>query len=202
MEIIETIVSCTFAELNAEQKTAAVEYMRDSFINDSDTFWAEYSIEDMQERIADFGITDSNIEWSGFGVQGSGASINSDCIDIETFLRKSRQWSKFRCVHKLIQDKELTFKVLRNSHHYVHEYTVSADYNIEYYVDCTSKHDDAANEISSLLTEQIRDWSKEVYNSIEKEYEYQCSDECLIDQIAANEYCFKVNDYGDVLGLV
>lgn len=202
MEIINVIKSCTFAELNEEQKKQACEVMRDIEHQDSDCSWAQDQTDYLKEQLVEYGITDAQIQWSGFSSQGDGASISTDHVAIEKFLRKVKSWTKFRALHKLIADEQLSLKVYRGNHRYSHEYCVSGDLQFYWSADYTEKQMQLGTELESLLTDTIRDLSRGLYKSLESEYEYRLTDEALTEMIECNDYKFSVDSTDKVLELL
>lgn len=202
MNVIDTIYSKSFDELNEEQKEKAIDVMRELDRHDSDPFWAQLINEDKRELMDnEYGFTDTVIHYSGFCSQGDGASISTESIDAETFLRKIKAWSKFRVLHKHFNDGNITLKIARNDHRYSHENTVYGVVDLNYYTEFTAKQEEKAEELETLLTETIRDLSRQHYQVLSDENDYQNSDEALIESINANDYNFKVNSTGNVLGL-
>jgi hypothetical protein len=202
MEIINVIKSATFAELNDEQKKQACEIMRDIEISDSNCSWADDEVDYLKEQLVEYGITDANVQWSGFGSQGDGASVSTDHVNIEKFLRKVKSWSKFRALHKLIADEQLSLKVYRGNHRYSHEYCVSGSLQFYWSADYTNKQMELGTDLENLLTEVIRDLSRGLYKSLESEYDYRLTDEALTEMIECNDYQFSVDSNEKVLELL
>lgn len=197
--VIDTIRAIPFVGMTTSQKAAAIAYMREHGDHD----YSDFIIEEWKSKLSvEYGITEAEILFSGFWSQGDGASISTGYyIDLEVFLRKVKKWSKFKAIQKAIHDEEISVKVDRLPSLYVHENTVSANIFMDYSIDWTTKQGAAANGLEELVTEEIRQLSKQVYAELEKEYEYRQTDEAITDMIECNDYSFKVNDNGDVLGI-
>ena len=66
---------------------------------------------------------------------------------------------------------------------------------------CQGNGEDADNELPAgqwkeacdSLIETARDYMRWIYKQLEKEYDYQNSDECVDENILANEYTFEIN---------
>lgn len=202
METINVIKSATFAELNADQKVQACEIMRDIEQRDSNCDWANNETDYIKEQLVEYGINDAYIQWSGFGSQGDGASISTDNVNIEKFLRKVKAWTKYRALHKLIADEQLSLEVYRGNNRYCHEYCVSGNLQFYWSADYSTKQMDLGTELENLLTETIRDLSRGLYKSLEAEYEYRLTDEALTEMIECNDYNFSVDSTGTVLALL
>lgn len=201
--IIDVITSVSYADLNEAQKERAIEIMRDLENQDTTPFWASYVTDEWKEKLdTEYGITDADIQWSGFSSQGDGASISTDYyIDIEKFLRKCKAWSKFRVLHAIVEREEIHAKVNRSSSRYSHENTVSGSVELDYNIDWTSKQEETAERFEEFLTETIRELSCKLYRQLDDENDYQQSDEALWATIEANEYNYAVNQAGEVLNI-
>ena len=201
--IIDVITSVSYADLNEAQKEKAIEIMRDLENQDSTPFWSTCILDDWKADLeTEYGITEAVIYWSGFSSQGDGASISTDYyIDIEKFLRKCKVWSKFRVLHNIVDREEIHAKVERSSSRYSHENTVGGSVELDYNIDWTSTQEANAERLEEFLTDTIRDLSRTLYRELEKENDYQQSDEALWETIKANEYNYAVNQAGEVLNI-
>lgn len=199
--IVNTIFAKSFDELNEEQKAKAIEIMRNIENQDSTPYWSTYLVNDMKDQLVQYGIDDSEIQWTGFCSQGDGASISTDDINPEKFLRKVKAWTKFRNLRKFIANDTLSIAVSRGNHRYSHEYCVSGEVNICYSEEVTATQARAVEELQALVTEVIRDLSRTLYKDLEKENDYHDSDEALTELINANDYQFEVDEFGEVLKL-
>lgn len=201
--IIDVITSVSYADLNEAQKERAIEIMRELENQDTTPFWASYVTDEWKEKLdTEYGITEADIQWSGFSSQGDGASISTDYyIDIEKFLRKCKAWSKFRVLHAIVEREEIHAKVNRSSSRYSHENTVSGSVELDYNIDWTSKQEETAERFEEFLTETIRELSCKLYRQLDDENDYQQSDEALWATIEANEYNYAVNQAGEVLNI-
>lgn len=201
--IIDVIKAVSYDALNEDQKAAAIEIMRDLENQDSTPFWATCVTDQWKETLStEYGVTDAEIFWSGFCSQGDGASISTEYyIDLEKFLRKMKVWSKFRILHRIIADEEIHAKVNRGSSRYSHENTVSGHVELDYNIDFTEKQVLSSEVLEEFLTDTIRDLSRTIYKELDNENDYQQSDEALWGTIEANEYSYKVNQAGEVLGI-
>lgn len=201
MQIIDTIYSIAFAELNDTQKKQAIEIMRDIENQDSNPYWANDLIEQTKEDLKEYGINEADIQYSGFCSQGDGASISTKNIEAEKFLRKVKSWSKFKSLHKFIINDTISLSVIRYNYQYSHEYCVYGCVEFPYYVEYSITNQAQVEELQTLITETIRDLSRKLYKELEDENDYHYSEEAIIENINANDYHFKVNSTGKVLSL-
>ena len=203
ISIIDTIRAISFDDMTEEQKSNAIEYMRDIENRDTTPYWSTELCDNLKERLdSEYGIYNADIQWSGFSCQGDGASISTEYnIDIEKFLRKCKAWSKFRSLHRFIKANELIADIGRHSGRYAHSNMVFANVSFEWGIDFNYTQETVSVALECFITEKIREMSNELYRDLEKENDYHLSDDALTDLIQANDYTFKVNEAGKVLGL-
>lgn len=76
-----------------------------------------------------------------------------------------------------------------------------AELDMEYSeeVECSEEKMEEMNELQNEVEEQVNNWIEDISNNflreIEKQYEYACSNEAIIDTLEANEYQF--DKYGN-----
>ena len=195
---MKTITTTTFvmdfSELNAEQKTSAIELVRDRERSCEDNFFAEGVIEYYKETVLpEYGIDEAELQYSGFWSQGDGASISTDSVDAVKFLRKIKALTKYRSIRHLLNEDDLAMSVERSHSRYAHENTVSG-YIESAYTDLTAKQETLVNELEELLTETIRELSRKLYRDLENAYEDQFTTKNITALIEGNEYQFNVID--------
>jgi hypothetical protein len=181
-----------FGELapRAKEKARAW-YRQGAFDHD----WWEFTVEDAKTCFKLVGFDISNVPFSGFSSQGDGACFEGTwrARDVKPGeLQKHapedeelhRIAAGFEAVAK--QYPGAFFKVRHSWHHY-HQY--SATFEFEFL-------DNEGNEIEDVRTAEkdlidlARAAMKWTYRQLEKEYEYQSSDEQVDVSIEANEYEF------------
>ncbi len=163
------------------------------YTNVEDNFWSECIINHWKEKLENFGFENVEIWFSGFSSQGDGASFTFDNLDLEKFLKTYEIVpEKFK---KLIIAKRW-FSIIcyrYSSIRYVHENSVSVDHAIDF--------DETKYENSYELIVDFVNWleieknviCKEIYKDLEKEYNYQCSDEAIKEEFAVNGREFVEN---------
>jgi len=143
-------------------------------------------------------FTETTINFSGFWSQGDGASFTAKSVDVCTWILKNEPVKYARLI-KLCKSNALYLsgKVVRDRWcHYVHHNTISFYLNDEFQGDYKSN----LNNIEQLLEELERNiqehamsLSKDIYEDLEEDYEYQMSNEAIQEHIEANEYEFEEN---------
>ena len=164
-----------FPELSEAAQKKVIDYFRET---------AEFDHEDLLEEIKGqlelIGFSDVRVNFSGFCSQGDGACFTG------TYLKPDKEINRdsifFITWHKYLDEflklpSDLSVKISHRGRYY-HEKSVSFDF------------DDVENE---AFIEICHDLMKEIYRTLEKEYEYQNSDEWIKETILANEYEFYEN---------
>ena len=195
----------SFNELSDEAKAKAINSERNS-----DNLEYHYSgeVEYYQDVLKNIGFTNVEISFSGFYSQGDGASFTADydssLINLdelknhntELYSLMARNDSVFGA-SGLTSDNKITANVKRISHHYSHHNTVAID-DIAINGECEWSTDDsrsykAFEDIENYLTSLKDDICYIIYNSLEREYDYQTSDEYIAELLTINDYNFLVD---------
>lgn len=198
-----------FDELSDSAKETARQWYRDAA--QGDNYFAESVIEDAA-TIADLlGIDlrqsqvklmgggtrmEPTIYWSGFWSQGDGACFEGSYSYCKGSVAKVREHApEDKELHAIadglaeIQRKywyKLYAKVTHRGH-YQHEMCTEIDVDADQVGD---RYQDVTAEDAETVRELLRDFMRWIYRSLEKEWEYQNSDEVVDETIRANEYTF------------
>jgi len=190
------------------------------FLDDTDElYWSESTIELWTAALEQIGFVGLDIRFSGFSSQGDGASFTADCVDTHTlldFLSTSREssesitvddngnedyrgwvlnrigWKGINENHRwqwlIAYDDTLNVRCERRSSRYVHENTC------ELVVEDTYGNTDLVRSEIQLFQEFAEDFRREVsqaiYSSLESDYEYQRSDEYILECAESNGFKF------------
>lgn len=192
----------TFNELNNDAKAKAIDSERNS-----DNLEYHYSgeVEYYQDVLKHIGFTNVEISFSGFYSQGDGASFTADydssLINLdelknhntEIYSLMARNDSVFGA-SGLTSDNRITANVKRISHHYSHHNTVAIDdieiNGIDEWGENDSKIYKAFEAIENYLSSLKDDICYIIYNNLEREYDYQTSDEYVAELLTINDYYF------------
>lgn len=200
-----------FDELSDKAKEKAREWYRRS--SDGYNWWSECVIDEAVEQGQllgiDFKMYDVKLHgggtrqkpciwWSGFSSQGDGAcfegtwrahDVKADKVaegwgDDPATTEIKRIAKEFAGIAK--ESPEASFNVIHRGH-YSHEHST--------YFDCVGGDEDTMTEeqlipIEDAMKETARDFMRWIYRQLEKAYEYEQSDECVDENIKANEYTF------------
>ncbi len=159
----------------------------------TDDNWWEFIEDDTRRLGALFGLTVAELQFSGFSSQGDGASITGSYRYVKgglTAIQKEAPTDE--TLHAIVSDLtriqrlrgyRLTAEIVRTSHHYSHENTVTA-------TAYDSRGDEHVAAVSEAVTDVLRRFMRWVYRMLETEYEYRTSEAALLEFAEANEYRF------------
>lgn len=212
-----TVRLYTIDELGEEAKARAIEANRD--FNTFDDYWYEDLIGVMgdpdktpggeraflaQEPEKE-GFEIEEILFSGFSNQGDGASFTGR-VDVERYIKHHKLGNKYRLLLRAAQgylDGDANAWIKRDGYfagHYVHEYTMSAYVEADAYYEDTYTEEVAeltrerlqeqARGLAEDIEERAKEIARSIYRALEEEYEYQTSDEAIIEGLHANEIEF------------
>lgn len=175
-------------ELSEDAKKKAIEKERSHYDVDL-TFTVEY----IEEILTCLGFESPKVAYSGFSRQGDGLSFTCDNwqykkgmldnIKQVTTNKDVLEWAQ--CLYSESKDTffKLSFCVERTSNRYSHSNTVTvANYQYGDY-DLSDKQIEWLNHIKNGLCLLF-------YRMLEKDYDYQLSDEYIIDSLLSNEVMF------------
>lgn len=213
---MNTTLSYTLADLSPAARDKAIEHFRNHAVEHED--WAEHILEDWNSKLEELGFRSPVISYSGFWSQGDGASFTSLSVpNHSTDPEVQSAWSQLSlaallCGRTNFSDLEdlASGCVERHRHQYSHEYTVRVEWedNTPYLgAPALDKDDDDFDPSDALLhqwtglsaairsyyeglSEYVRSLCCEIYADLETEYEFQTSDEQVIENIEANDYEF------------
>lgn len=162
----------------------------------NDSWWSECVIDDAKEIASMMGIDIDNVYWSGFWSQGDGACFTGSYSYAKGAVKALKadyggDWIKepLRIAAELQRIQKKYFYKLRSKitqrNNYYHEVTMN--FEIWHDDDQYRAIDDNDEE---YLKDALRDFARWIYSYLEKEYEYQSSEEAVSEMCAANNYEF------------
>lgn len=183
---------------NEELKELVVVKNRD--INVDNNYWFEDILEDWKEQLRDYGFSEPEIRFSGFCMQGDGASFTSQAVYLDLYLDalghelySDRQIKLFL---DLIRNYDVVeFGVERRDKHYVHEYTTKVWYDDYLYQfnRCPRLQQFLTKFIEDLRThmqDKIEELNRKIYKDLDTAYAYLTSDSKVMETLEANDYEF------------
>lgn len=148
------------------------------------------------------GRTDPCIYFRGFSSQGDGASFEGTYRYARHAAREIRKYAPHDTELHAIADRlaqiqkqnfyQLTARMTQSGLYY-HEYTMRIDVSRD-----SPSGQDMTADAENAIIDVLRDIARWLYRSLEKEWDYQSSDEAVEDAIRANEYTFTAG--GDRFG--
>ncbi len=173
-----------FSELSEKVQQKVLEKRR--YWNVSEDWW-RYTYDEFTGNHPQY--EDCEISFSVFSSQGDGASFTFrlDSAYFEKWVDglEIPEWKKAVLVHYTPQ-----FTGERNTHHYSHKYTVSICLSSEGH---NRENIDALkfkyyHEFLELLRSEVYSHCGELYRTLENEYDYLTSDECIIEGMTDCEF--------------
>lgn len=207
----------SFEELSPEAQENALDNNRD--INVDYDGWEDGVTEPFKEEMSEIGIDDITISYSGFYSQGDGASFTSEDIDTRKLFnaigiqsnksldmetddeRKKGENKDFYDLLDRMEDvgqlernrinpEEIRVTIERTDNRHVHYNTVRANVEIWDEPDGWEEPEGFTEELEEKVTEYIRGLCKDLYRRLEKEYDFQTSDESVKETLIDNDYEF------------
>ena len=153
----------------------------------------QFTVEYIEEILTCLGFQSPKISYSGFCSQGDGLSFTSDNWQYKKGMLdrvgKITQELCFLDVSKQLQvmakntGYKLQFSVKRTSHYYSHENTVQIENNPYSDFSLSDNQDE-------ILTNLKNSLCRAFYRMLEKDYDYQLSDEYIIESLLSNDVLF------------
>ena len=203
MRVIEKEIF-KYEELDDRAKDKAKDWYR-QFVFNEHCDW-EFVLEDAVQAAEILGIGigrrrgswESAIYFSGFWSQGDGACFEGSYRYAKGAAKRVREeYPEDKELHRIadelqtIQRRNFYKLCARMTHSGRYSHSGCMDVSVWHYDDQYRDIGDAEDDIAQLM----RDFADWIYGQLEKEYEYQCSDNVVEESIIANEYEF--DEYGD-----
>lgn len=197
-----------FSELNERAKERAREWWRQGFEFDAESIIEDAAtvadlfgldIRQTRKQRADGSHTyEPTVYWSGFHSQGDGASFVGEYKYKKGAPKAVKEYAPkdealHRIVNRLLAIQRKHFYKLRaevkQSGRYSHSHTMSVQLSLDSTYPINLPRD-LWHGTEDAVLKCMRDFADWIYRNLEREYEYQTSDEAVDGSIAANEYEF------------
>lgn len=204
-EIVQTTVYRLDELSDAAKEQARRWYHESGFDND----WFEFVFDDFEQICAILGIELRTVPvrlygggtrqkpciyFSGFWSQGDGACFEGDYRHAKGAARSIREHApKDAELHRIA---DVLQAIQRRNFYQLRASIAHRDrYHHEYCMAITVERDsptwqDMTADAEDLVIETLRDLARWLYRHLEREYEYQSSDTCVDEAIAANDFTF------------
>lgn len=157
----------------------------------NDYFDHDFILEDYKETIENLGYDGVNIYYSGFYSQGDGCCFICESIDLDKIIKRMEMPIRLGLKDFIIDNTEVSIK--HNNFRYYHNKSVQVNYDFDTSSigDRTEKYcNEIIEKIIDFIEKDISIYSDKIYSSLKEEWEYQRSDENILEMINANEYEF------------
>ena len=178
----------TFEELDELAKSRVRSWYSEGMYD-----WDEFVKEDFTEIADILGVIVKNIYYSGFWSQGDGAMFEGTYYYAKGSAKKIREYApQDAALH------EIADTLVNLQRPYFYGISASVKHYGRYYHETSNiieiEHDDPYRDIDrgteDGIKEALRDLMHWLYRRLEAEYEFQTSDESIIDSCEANEWYF------------
>ena len=190
----------TYNKLTKAAKEHAREWWRERISQGDAEFDSDSVIDDAKELGKLLGFDIEHVYWSGFSSQGDGACIegcwhasNLNVSEIVDYAPKDIDLHQmaYHIWGVKLQYPNAYF-IVKHSGHYYHEFCTDFDVSIA---------DDEGDEIETPETQTLHDelidmarkFMKWIYKQLEREWDYQFSDECIVQELTSNDLEFYHN---------
>lgn len=201
---MRTIKVYSFDELSSEAREKACQQVGNSMTDNA--WWYDDTFDLFVERCKDYGMTIDveDIQFTGFGSQGDGASFTCDDIDVEKLLQSLGIKMSDGLKEKVLDYIEVN--IIRTSYRVYHERTVHVQILLE---DALEEEEEGIIQYIHDITDTLEfklenlkdDLCQQLYNDLRQEYDYFHSAE-YVDEVAyENNMLFLANglvyDWGE-----
>ena len=172
-----------FNELSKESKEKALK----NYSNINENMDYDYIIYEAVRELTTAGFLNAKIEYSGFWSQGDGLCFDAT-IDVSKFAETSNE----KRIAKLIFDgsiEEFTIEKTSFANHYSHEKTRYIDHSKTGRENIDKVMETLENKIESIRLQ----FCNKFYNTLEDAYDYDNSEEAIIETFDMNDYDFTEN---------
>ena len=201
---MRTIKVYSFDELSSEAREKACQQVGNSMTDNA--WWYDGTFDLFVKRCKDYGMTIDveDIQFTGFGSQGDGASFTCDDIDVEKLLQSLGIKMSDGLKEKVLDYIEVN--IIRTSYRVYHERTVHVQILLE---DALEEEEEGIIQYIHDITDTLEfklenlkdDLCQQLYNDLRQEYDYFHSAE-YVDEVAyENNMLFLANglvyDWGE-----
>lgn len=192
----ETIEVYKFEELSEEVQKKVIEKNQDVEVDND--YWHDNTIENWKEKLEELGFYEPVINYSGFWSQGDGASFTCSAFEVDKMMElfdKDKDKPLYKRLLELYKEGKLEFntKILRTNSHYYHERSTTAylEWSLEENIEddravLTANLDSLENDIEKY----VEDLNRQIYKSLEEDYNELTTDEVVKEYIIDNEWEF------------
>lgn len=172
------------------------------YINVEYDDWDDYVIDDFKMRMNDIGIEVYDVYWTGFHSQGDGACFEGKISNMIKYLELHSKVDEYPMIKKLLKHEGQFLFTVRHDGRYYHANSTNFDIDYDTFQNLleqpTEFHEQVAQEYDNKLVievedffetavKQFRDYMKELYRSLDAEYENLTSDKAVAQTLIDND---------------
>jgi|688.fasta_scaffold40295_3 hypothetical protein len=217
----------SFDELSPEIQEKVLSNYKEEYRDKIDSWWYEDVIENFKSGLEELGLENIECNFSGFWSQGDGASFTARVRDVGKFFKEALKLQpvKWFAYGEEKEEKEeedeidamisgfeelgINSKIIpltpddfwinieRNSSRYYHEFTISAEIDVEepmegrnFNASEQKEFDNWLGSLADSITKWARQKSRELYSELEAEYGSINSDKAVIEWMDSMDYKF------------
>ena len=182
----------TAAELSPAARAKALQKWQET--NEYD---CEFVRDDAQQIAEIFGVSDFNMQYSGFGSQGDGACFTGRYSYAKGAPKAIREHAPLDTKLHRIADELQAIQArhfygltatLTHSGNYYHENSISFDVQ-----DDRHQYSPVSETAENGIVEPLRDFMRWIYKALENDYNQEQTEEVFLDQAEANDWHFDEN---------
>lgn len=211
----ETTTTYKFEELVEPAKAK----VREWYAQNTDSYWAECAIGNAKVEGRKRGFDIDDVQWSGFHSQGDGASWQGGVL-IRPFLDfhlkgDNPDFARYTVLAELVDNEFVddSFPIYRRAFMYNHSKTMQTERPTAEDASSRTLHkgilagadsaelyesidiDDVIDRLTEWALDEARSYADDIYKQLEKEYEYEMSDEHIQETAEINEWRFDEDGY-------
>ena len=158
--------------------------------NKYDDFYDDCILEDYETIIEDLGYNGVKIYYSGFWSQGDGACFVCESVDLNKIIERMEISIRLGLKDYIVDNLGISIKHNSRYYHY-RSVKINYDFDNRFIGDLTEEYcNEIVEKIIDFIDEDIFTYSDKVYRRLEDEWDYQKSDEYILEMIDANDYEF------------
>lgn len=213
----------SFDELSSDIQEKVLSDYKEEYRDHIDPWWYEDVIKNFESELEDLGLENIKCNFSGFWSQGDGASFIARVRDVGKFFKEAlklqpgkwfnygeeKEEDEIDSMISGFEDLGINSKITpltpddfwinieRNTSRYYHEFTISAELDVEEPIEGRNFNASEKKEFDNWLgrlTDSITEWarkkSRELYSELEAEYDSINSDESIIEWMDSMDYKF------------
>lgn len=164
--------------------------------------WWDCVYENFTEDMKEKGIAVDRMYFSGFWSQGDGACFEGGIDDMEVFLTHNFKYTDYPIIRQLVKHQGTVRMTCVHRGHYYHEnctsFSMDSDTFDQLWEQPTEMHEHVVRALDTALgfelmafeedtIEIFKNYMRELYQRLEKEYEGLTSDDAVAEAILAND---------------